>query len=92
MGADAGMDLLLASARDIKQGVEVKKALEHAITSGKLDRDEFEAATRRIVKVCEELSGAVEDHVENIRCLLFGGIVGTTRDLSLLKRGYSLRY
>lgn len=58
MAADAGMDLLLASARDIQQGVDVRVALEDAILSGKLDRDEFDAATERIIKLREILGAA----------------------------------
>lgn len=57
MAAAAGMDLLLASARDVDQGVEVRMALEEGVSSGVLDRDEFDAATERILQLRARFSG-----------------------------------
>ncbi|MFE3112003.1 glycoside hydrolase family 3 N-terminal domain-containing protein [Kitasatospora indigofera] len=44
----AGMDLLLCSARDTGQGEQAAAALAEALTSGRLDRDEFTAAADRV--------------------------------------------
>ncbi|KAM5344435.1 hypothetical protein ACJ41O_012971 [Fusarium nematophilum] len=58
LAAGAGMDLLVANGRGIKQGVEVRQALEEAVISGKLDRAEFDAATERIIRLRADLSAA----------------------------------
>ncbi|KFH48379.1 Beta-hexosaminidase-like protein [Hapsidospora chrysogenum ATCC 11550] len=58
LAAGAGMDLLLASARDVGQGVEVREAVAEAVASGVLDRGEFDEATERIVKLREKLGAA----------------------------------
>jgi beta-glucosidase-like glycosyl hydrolase len=58
MAAQAGMDLLLSSARNVTQGIVVRKALEEAVGSGELDRAEFDAATERIVKLRAKLAAA----------------------------------
>lgn len=55
LAANAGMDLLLASARDVDQGVEVRQALEDGATSGHLDMAEFDAAVERIITLREKL-------------------------------------
>lgn len=57
MAANAGMDLLLASGRDVSQGAEVRKALENGVISGDVDTKEFHAAAERIVKLREKLGG-----------------------------------
>ncbi|MFJ3788925.1 glycoside hydrolase family 3 N-terminal domain-containing protein [Kitasatospora sp. NPDC090091] len=46
--ADAGMDLLLCSARDVTQGDEAAAALAAALDSGRLDRSAFLAALHRV--------------------------------------------
>jgi beta-glucosidase-like glycosyl hydrolase len=56
--AQAGMDLLLASGRDVEQGVEVRESLEEALVGGELDKEEFDAATGRIVKLRAKLAAA----------------------------------
>ena len=58
MAAQAGMDLLLSSARNVTQGAVVRKALEQGVTSGQLDKAEFDAATERIVKLRAKLGAA----------------------------------
>ncbi|KAL6850618.1 hypothetical protein ACO1O0_007742 [Amphichorda felina] len=60
--ASAGMDLLLSSARDIQQGVEVRTVLEEAVSSGAVDRAEFDAATERIVNLRASLAAAKAKH------------------------------
>ena len=59
----AGMDILLASARDVQQGIDVRTALEEAVSSGAVDRAEFDAATKRIIKVRAALGAAKAKHV-----------------------------
>lgn len=51
LAANAGMDLLLASGRDIDQGVEVSEALANGVLSGDLNGPEFDAAVERIVSL-----------------------------------------
>ncbi|MFC5888018.1 glycoside hydrolase family 3 N-terminal domain-containing protein [Kitasatospora sp. CM 4170] len=46
--ADAGMDLLLCSARDVTQGDEAAAALAAALDDGRLDRSSFLAALHRV--------------------------------------------
>lgn len=58
LAAQAGMDLLLASGRDVEQGVEVRESLQEAVVGGALDREEFDAATWRIVKLRAKLAAA----------------------------------
>ena len=58
LAAKAGMDLLLASGRDVEQGVEVRESLEEAVAGGELDREEFDAATGRIVRLRAKLAAA----------------------------------
>ncbi|WP_084794049.1 glycoside hydrolase family 3 N-terminal domain-containing protein [Actinokineospora bangkokensis] len=47
--AQAGVDLILASARDTGQGDQVVTALSTAYTGGTLDRAEFTASTDRVL-------------------------------------------
>ncbi|EWC60279.1 Beta-hexosaminidase [Actinokineospora spheciospongiae] len=49
LAAAAGMDLILASARDTTQGDQVLDALATAYTAGTLDRQAFTAATDRVL-------------------------------------------
>ncbi|OAQ66765.1 glycoside hydrolase, family 3 [Pochonia chlamydosporia 170] len=46
--AKAGMDMLLASGRNVTQGEAVRKAVVQALKKGQLDRREFDEATVRI--------------------------------------------
>ncbi|EFY92353.1 glycosyl hydrolase [Metarhizium acridum CQMa 102] len=46
--AAAGMDMLLASGKNVTQGEAVRTALVQALKKGELDRAEFDAATARI--------------------------------------------
>jgi beta-N-acetylhexosaminidase len=47
--AQAGMDLILCSARDVSQGEAVTTALANALDGGQIDAAEFDAALQRIV-------------------------------------------
>ena len=49
LAAKAGVDLLLASGRDAKQGEDVVEALVAALSSGELAEEDFTAATNRIL-------------------------------------------
>lgn len=51
LAAGAGMDLLLASGRDVDQGAQVRQALEDGVTSAHLDKLEFDAAVKRIISL-----------------------------------------
>ncbi|MFD8753809.1 glycoside hydrolase family 3 N-terminal domain-containing protein [Kitasatospora sp. NPDC059577] len=46
--AEAGMDLLLCSARDPRQGADAAEALAAALDSGRLDRHAFATAVSRV--------------------------------------------
>jgi hypothetical protein len=48
LAAQAGMDLILCSSRDIGQGQAATAALAAALDSGRLDAAEFAAATERV--------------------------------------------
>jgi beta-N-acetylhexosaminidase len=48
LAAQAGMDLLLCSARDVAQGQAVGSALASALDSGQLDSVAFGAAVQRV--------------------------------------------
>jgi beta-N-acetylhexosaminidase len=47
--AEAGMDLLLYSAKDVSQGTAGVDALVTALETGRLDRATFEAAAERVI-------------------------------------------
>jgi len=47
--AQAGMDLILCSARDVSQGEAVTTALANALDGGQIDAGEFDAALQRII-------------------------------------------
>jgi beta-glucosidase-like glycosyl hydrolase len=49
LAAQAGMDLLLAAARNVTQGEAIVDALVEALEEGNLDSAEFNAATERIM-------------------------------------------
>ncbi|KJS50976.1 beta-N-acetylhexosaminidase, partial [Streptomyces rubellomurinus subsp. indigoferus] len=53
--AGAGMDLLLCSARDPRQGAEATEALAAALDSGRLDPRAFAAAVDRIDRLRADL-------------------------------------
>jgi beta-N-acetylhexosaminidase len=48
LAAEAGMDLLLCSARDAGQGAAVTSALASALEAGKLGAGPFRAAVQRV--------------------------------------------
>lgn len=48
LAAQAGVDLILASARDVNQGDQAAAALATALTDGSLDSDAFGAALTRV--------------------------------------------
>lgn len=58
LAAQAGMDLMLSTGANVTFGNLVRDSLESAVTSGDLDRAEFDAATDRIVKLREKLGAA----------------------------------
>jgi beta-glucosidase-like glycosyl hydrolase len=49
LATQAGMDLILASARNVTQGEVIVDALAQALENGDVDRGEFNAATARIL-------------------------------------------
>ncbi|EME85186.1 glycoside hydrolase family 3 protein [Pseudocercospora fijiensis CIRAD86] len=51
----AGMDILLASVRDVKQGNETYSAVLDALSKGEIDRGDFREATERIVRMRSSL-------------------------------------
>ncbi|OAA57310.1 Glycoside hydrolase, family 3 [Cordyceps fumosorosea ARSEF 2679] len=55
LAAEAGMDLLLASARNVTQGEEIRKALVSGVSSGRLSRAQFDEATKRIAALRSRL-------------------------------------
>ncbi|KAK9550345.1 hypothetical protein V6Z79_008216 [Aspergillus fumigatus] len=57
--AQAGMDLLLASARNVTQGEAIVDALTAALEHGELDTEEFAAATARIMALRRTLHSAI---------------------------------
>jgi beta-N-acetylhexosaminidase len=56
LAAQAGNDLILASARDVTQGDEATEALADALTDGTLDSDAFGAALARVNQLRASLS------------------------------------
>ncbi|GJN82404.1 glycosyl hydrolase [Purpureocillium lilacinum] len=52
----AGMDLLLASARNVTQGEVIRKAIVQGLKSGFLDHKEFDAATKRIATMRSKIA------------------------------------
>jgi beta-glucosidase-like glycosyl hydrolase len=56
LAAQAGVDILLAAARDHTQGESVYDALLAALEDGSLDKDVFSAATDRILEVRKKLT------------------------------------
>lgn len=58
LAAQAGMDLLLCSARDVSQGQTVVAALAQALDSGQLNADDFNAAVQRISALRNDLASS----------------------------------
>lgn len=56
LAVEAGMDIALASVRDVSQGTEVLDALVAAVKSGKISAVEFASSTKRILKLRSSLS------------------------------------
>jgi beta-N-acetylhexosaminidase len=55
LAADAGMDLLLFSGRNVSQGTGGVDALVNALDSGRLNRGTFRAAVQRVIKLREKI-------------------------------------
>ncbi|MBV9843954.1 MAG: beta-N-acetylhexosaminidase [Kutzneria sp.] len=55
LAAEAGMDLILCSARDANQGAAARIALAGALDSGQLGRADFQAAADRVLALRETL-------------------------------------
>ncbi|KAK5987240.1 putative secreted glycosyl hydrolase [Cladobotryum mycophilum] len=51
MAFRAGNDLILASQLNVTEGVEIQRALAHALRTGELNRRDFDAATKRIAEL-----------------------------------------
>jgi beta-N-acetylhexosaminidase len=56
LAAQAGMDLVLCSARDVSQGESATAALAAALTGGQLDAGAFQAAVGRVTSLRTSLS------------------------------------
>jgi beta-N-acetylhexosaminidase len=52
--AEAGMDLLLYSAKDVSEGASGLDGLVNALESGRLDRATFEAAAERVIALRQQ--------------------------------------
>ena len=57
MAAKAGLDMLLASQRNVTQGEVVRSALISAVKSGEVDWKDFVASTKRILQLRSKLQG-----------------------------------
>jgi beta-N-acetylhexosaminidase len=55
LAADAGMDLLLFSGRNVSQGTGGVDALVNALDSGRLNRGTFRAAVERVIKLRQKI-------------------------------------
>jgi hypothetical protein len=58
LAAQAGMDLILCSARDVGQGQSVTTALAEALDGGQLDATGFDAALQRVTALRDGLGGS----------------------------------
>jgi len=56
LGADAGQDLLLFSARSVSQGIEGRQGIARALGRGRLDRATFLDAVRRVMDLRADLA------------------------------------
>jgi len=56
LAADAGMDLMLFSNKDVDEGEDGLRALSHALREGDLNRPAFQAWVERILALREALS------------------------------------
>lgn len=56
LAVQAGMDIALASGRDVSQGESVYDGLLAGVKSGKVSKAEFAASTQRILKLRDSLS------------------------------------
>lgn len=56
LAAEAGMDLLLCSARDVSQGQSTVTALAEALTGGRLDEKTFTSSVERVTALRDSLS------------------------------------
>ncbi|EJP67070.1 glycosyl hydrolase [Beauveria bassiana ARSEF 2860] len=55
LAAEAGIDLLLASGRNVTQGDAIRTALVSGVQSGRLSRSQFDEATKRIAALRSKL-------------------------------------
>ncbi|KAM3553941.1 hypothetical protein MY1884_006396 [Beauveria asiatica] len=55
LAAETGIDLLLASERNVTQGDAIRKALVSSLRSGRLSRNRFDEATKRIATMRSKL-------------------------------------
>ncbi|KAI1932914.1 hypothetical protein LOZ66_000302 [Ophidiomyces ophidiicola] len=55
LAAQAGMDLILASARNVSQGESIVNALVNGLKDGSVPKEEFDQATERIMKLRRRL-------------------------------------
>jgi len=55
LAAEAGMDVLLCSGRDVGQGQAAVSAVAHAVRSGRLNPGHFEIALRRVRRLRDSL-------------------------------------
>ncbi|MBP0461142.1 glycoside hydrolase family 3 N-terminal domain-containing protein [Streptomyces montanisoli] len=62
LAAQAGMDLLLCSARDVNQGRDAVSGLVDALADSTITSSSFDAATHRIARLRESLSGVKARH------------------------------
>ncbi|WP_030897922.1 glycoside hydrolase family 3 N-terminal domain-containing protein [Streptomyces sp. NRRL F-5126] len=62
LAAQAGMDLLLCSARDVDQGRDAVSGLVDALAGSTITSSSFDAATHRIARLRESLSGVKARH------------------------------
>jgi beta-glucosidase-like glycosyl hydrolase len=56
LASQAGMDLILASARNVTQGSEIIDALVSALSSGSISQSSFSVSTQRILDLREKLA------------------------------------
>ena len=56
LAVEAGMDIALASGRNVSQGVEIHDALVSALRGGKLSEAEFALSTKRVLNLRGSLS------------------------------------
>lgn len=56
LAINAGMDIILAAARDVSQGVKIVEKITKELDAGSLDAQEFQASVDRIVSLRKGLA------------------------------------